>query len=181
MFICFIVGFVVVFGISYALKKPAQLYSGYWEAQAYERARAGVAAQEALSRADTFGGSTPEETFSMFLDALKAGDMDLAVKYFEIDKRVEWSNYFKQLVDNGSLSDSINALYEAQRNWNILPYENLNYKIYQYTRTENNPFSLDLPDGRGGFIHQEFPAGEYKNEIAFIKNHYSNIWKISHL
>ena len=40
---------------------------------------------EALEKAyqeDTYGGATPEETLQLFIDALKAGDIDLASKYF---------------------------------------------------------------------------------------------------
>jgi hypothetical protein len=34
---------------------------------------------------DTFGGKTPEETLRMYIDALKAGDMELASKYFRLE------------------------------------------------------------------------------------------------
>src|SRR3989338_1604135 len=36
---------------------------------------------------DTYGGKTPEETWAMFLDALKKGDIDLASKYFAVDEQ----------------------------------------------------------------------------------------------
>ena len=38
---------------------------------------------------DTYGGTTPEETLQLFIDALKKGDIDLAVKYFLPDNREE--------------------------------------------------------------------------------------------
>ena len=36
---------------------------------------------------DIYGGKTPEETWAMFLDALKKGDIDLASKYFAVDEQ----------------------------------------------------------------------------------------------
>src|SRR3989338_11270523 len=33
---------------------------------------------------DTYGGKTPEETWAMFIDALKKGDIDLAIKYYAV-------------------------------------------------------------------------------------------------
>mgnify|MGYP001571083277 CR=1 FL=1 len=38
---------------------------------------------------DTYGGKTPEETLSLFVDALKKGDVKLASKYFVLDKQKE--------------------------------------------------------------------------------------------
>jgi len=56
--------------------------------------------------ADTYGGITPEETYQMFLEALKKQDIDLAVKYFALDKQ----NDYKQLlteIRNSSQWDSM--------------------------------------------------------------------------
>ena len=39
---------------------------------------------------DPYGGDTPEETLRLFVDALKTGDMELAAKYFVLDKQQEW-------------------------------------------------------------------------------------------
>src|SRR3989344_9151310 len=33
---------------------------------------------------DTYGGKTPEETWAMYIDALKKGDIDLAIKYYAV-------------------------------------------------------------------------------------------------
>jgi len=38
-----------------------------------------------LKASDTYGGKTPEETLRMYIDALKAGDMELASKYFRLE------------------------------------------------------------------------------------------------
>ena len=46
-------------------------------------------------REDTYGGSTPEETIQLFINALKNGDTDFASKYFVVDKQEEWKNYLQ--------------------------------------------------------------------------------------
>lgn len=38
---------------------------------------------------DTYGGDTPEETLKLFVDALKAGDVELASKYYIPEKQKE--------------------------------------------------------------------------------------------
>mgnify|MGYP001562286652 CR=1 FL=1 len=45
--------------------------------------------QESLEepyKKDTYGGKTPEETWAMYLDALKKGDIELAIKYYAIGR-----------------------------------------------------------------------------------------------
>ena len=38
-------------------------------------------------REDKYGGKTPEETYDLFLDALRKGDTTLASRYFEIESQ----------------------------------------------------------------------------------------------
>jgi len=38
---------------------------------------------------DKYGGETPEETLQLFIDALKAEDIELASKYFVVEKQAE--------------------------------------------------------------------------------------------
>ena len=45
--------------------------------------------------ADTIGGETPQETLRMFIDAVEAGDYELASKYFVIEKQEEWRNHLE--------------------------------------------------------------------------------------
>jgi len=50
-------------------------YIKYWEKlnEAYKK--------------DEYGGATPEETLNLFIEALKAGDLELASKYFVVEKQ----------------------------------------------------------------------------------------------
>lgn len=56
---------------------------------------------------DTVGGKTPEETFGMFLEALKKEDVELAAKYFVIDKQEEWRKDLKNIKQNKTLEEMI--------------------------------------------------------------------------
>jgi len=46
---------------------------------------------------DTYGGITPEETYQLFLEALKNQDIDLASKYFILDKQEEYKKLLNQV------------------------------------------------------------------------------------
>ena len=60
--------------------------------------------------ADTYGGSTPEETLQLFVDALKKGDVDLASKYFMVEEQELWKEKFKGIIANGKLDFLIRDL-----------------------------------------------------------------------
>ncbi len=53
------------------------------------------------------GGVTPEETFAMFLEALKAGDTELASRYFVITRRQSWQESLRQIKAGGGLRQCI--------------------------------------------------------------------------
>lgn len=55
---------------------------------------------------DTYGGATPEETLQLFIAALEAGNIDLASKYFLVEKQEE---------EKGYLSENIKKVIEESR------------------------------------------------------------------
>jgi hypothetical protein len=59
---------------------------------------------------DSYGGATPEETLQLFIDALKAGDTDLAAKYFVVEEREKEKNVLDQAKDLNKLTEVINRL-----------------------------------------------------------------------
>ena len=66
----------------------------------------GIRYYELLQKAykdDTYGGSTPEETLELFKKALEKGDIELASKYFVIEKQKETSKDLRVGKDNGAL------------------------------------------------------------------------------
>jgi len=50
---------------------------------------------------DTYGGKTPEETYSMFLEALKRKDIELASRYFVLEKQKEYAKALNEIDDSG--------------------------------------------------------------------------------
>lgn len=82
------------------------LYSG-WKGYVWEKKTNDF--QMALSkpyREDVYGGKTPEETWALFLDALKKKDVELASKYFVPEKQVEWKEIIEKTVnENNKLED----------------------------------------------------------------------------
>ncbi|MBI4134773.1 MAG: hypothetical protein HY471_01540 [Candidatus Sungbacteria bacterium] len=61
-------------------------------------------------RNDPYGGSTPEETLQLFIDALKKGDIELASKYFIIDEQEKWIVNLKQIQEKNLLDEMIRDL-----------------------------------------------------------------------
>ena len=100
---------------------------------------------------DTYGGATPEETFEMFLDALKKGDIDLASKYFIIEKQKEWKEFLMDVEKNGK-SDSMLSDLNRKREYKGSLYEN----NQQYTiKNENGELIVLL-----NFV--KYPSGVWK-------------------
>lgn len=67
---------------------------------------------------DTYGGSTPEETLKLFIAALESGNIDLASKYFVIEKQEEWKKNLEKIRAERILLNMINDLKNAKRGKN---------------------------------------------------------------
>ncbi len=63
---------------------------------------------------DTYGGTTPEETLRLFIDALKKEDIDLAAKYFVIDRQEKRYGDLIELKTENRLKDVIDRLEKLQ-------------------------------------------------------------------
>lgn len=62
---------------------------------------------------DSFGGDTPEETLALFISALKAGDTDLAAKYFVLDAQPQWREDLAVMKEKGLLK---NLIFDMENN-----------------------------------------------------------------
>jgi hypothetical protein len=126
-------------------------------------------------RQDTVGGKTPEETLAGFVDALKKKDFDLASKYFWLDRKDEWTVKLPEMEKNNEIEKLILELEEIPKiseTWGNESLRVYTYKKYFSERT------VQLPDGRGGFITKLLPAGDYEKEIRFKLHPINDIWKI---
>lgn len=92
-----VLGATVVFGIQYFRNKNSSEYQAVSYFKDLEKQYA----------EDPYGGSTPEETLQLFIDALKKGDTELAAKYFVIDKQAQWREDLARMEDKGLLAELI--------------------------------------------------------------------------
>lgn len=107
---------------------------------------------------DLYGGETPEQTLQMFIAALKAGDTELASKYFVIEKQAEWRGKLEQTEEKGSLPKFISKLTAINTK---TEGKNFTDNIYQ--------FSHDIKEMGADWI------------ISLTKNTFTNKWKLESL
>jgi len=85
---------------------------------------------------DTYGGSTPEETLRLFVEALKKEDVELASKYFALDdnlSRGEWFTHLSDLKKRNLLSLMANDVAtKSKPDFKNRLYEN-DFKFILYT------------------------------------------------
>ncbi len=105
---------------------------------------------------DTYGGDTPQETWDMFVSALKKGDVDLASKYFVVEKQEEWKDNMLSIKNGNVLPKMINDLVN-------------NYKVLGLTKADDFRY---IKKNKNGIVVAE---------IVLILNKYTNIWKIESL
>lgn len=132
-----------------------------------------------MFEADTFGGKTPEQTFDLFVDALKNENVDLAVKYIvlDIERRQKYYDEFNEMKQNGELKEYIEN-WPKWEDWsqtkdNYTDWENRAEAWYAEEITEitrvYDPYIKEYRNVKPGRYIQE--------SIVFIKNQ-NNIWKI---
>lgn len=154
VFVVLIIGFVGTAIVSVATRQPKELYELLSRRRMHERTLAEIARQEELERNDPYGGATPEETFALFLDALRAGDTDLASKYFVLEKQEEWRENLEKVKKAGHLTIMTTDLSKAE---------------YDQTQGSLAWFSLPGKDKQGNIIY---------SRITFNKA-INNKWKLS--
>ena len=142
-----------------------------WEAQRLQ------AQWEKPYREDTYGGKTPEETYDMFLDALRKGDTTLASRYFVVEDQKKWNETLSEFKAVGALNNFIDELENHKKTWNLKENDG-NEAIYLYPYERETPRTTELPVAGGKTQNLTLPAGIFNAEARFYKNTYANIWKI---
>ena len=127
-------------------------------------------------REDKYGGKTPEETFDLFLEALRKGDIELASKYFELENQGGWLISLQEVKQNNQINEFIKELEDNRRNWKLVK-NNGREAVYEYIFVVETPFVEEFPV-KGGTQKLVHPAGEFKGDIFFEKNPYSEVWKL---
>ena len=126
-------------------------------------------------REDKYGGKTPEETYDMFLDALRKGDTTLASKYFEIEDKEGWKKTFEEYKNQNILINFVKEVETIKSKWQASQQSDLDLKEYTYT--------FELEQGKQVDFNGEkinLNAGTYRNSITF-QRYLSGVWKISSL
>ena len=145
-----------------------------WEAQRLQ------AQWEKPYREDTYGGKTPEETYDMFLDALRKGDTTLASKYFVVDEQEKWLKTLEQYKTNALLSNFVKELENTRKIWVKLPLSD--DSLFKDTVSYEYKV-LVAKDSQADFNGQKvtIPAGNYTNSTTFELNTFTKTWKVHDL
>jgi hypothetical protein len=130
---------------------------------------------EALERADTYGGKTPEETLDLYIEALKKGDLESAIKYIRVDQQERSLKELKSVeLETGNLKYAISYAVDV-RNFGkktctkdgcIMEYVYINKKEQAVNLGESGD-TLLIPEGN-----------KRKKIFNFELNSYAQIWKI---
>ena len=101
---------------------------------------------------DSYGGDTPEETLALFISALKAGDTNLAAKYFVLDAQVQWREDLAVMKEKGFLVEMVKDLNKTS------------------TKIDGDTAFFTL-------TNQDMP----ESQLVMHKNPLNNRWKITEL
>jgi len=153
------------------------LQAGPWirKFQDWRAARALQNQLEKLYRNDKYGGKTPEETFDMFITALEKGDVELASKYFVLEKQGSWLKTLREYKNKALLLDFVQELKSTREKWEKQNLGDPNTVVFKYKTVVEKDTVTDF---NGQKIN--IPKGNYTNETVF-QRYSSGVWKISEL
>ena len=103
-------------------------YIKYWEKlnEAYKK--------------DEYGGATPEETLNLFIEALKAGDLELASKYFVVEKQP----FILESFENSTNDYIASLISDLERVGDAIKLSDNKYRFRTYDLSGMAEFSFDL-------------------------------------
>ena len=119
---------------------------------------------EDAMRADTYGGSTPEETLQLFITALKAGDIDLASRYFALETNENSPDYLTR-----------NKIVPSLQKYKLDSNKEMLLSILGNTQPSISNNSIDDGDYELVSLNSQ---GQVKLSVLFILNKHSRAWKI---
>jgi predicted outer membrane lipoprotein len=170
----FVVGFLVIIALGiivnalwYDYLSPAARDTNRMKEQ-YAQYEEWQKSYDEAMKADTYGGKTPEETLTLFIDALEKEDIDLASKYFVLN--------ITGSKDIPTKEDILSALEKIKSEGKIeLTVQNIK---------ETKPFgySKSLTWDSDSFSFKKIgDDGSVERMINLIFNKYSKVWKIESL
>ena len=96
---------------------------------------------EEAYRNDAYGGDTPEETLNLFIAALKAGDTDLAAKYFLLEEQERMKKELKQGIQSGGVGAFLQSFSIEKRGSKS---SDSRYTFRAHDKETNADFIVDL-------------------------------------
>lgn len=132
---------------------------------------------------DTYGGKTPEETLDLYISALKAGDIELASKYWEVslekpylqeDELNGLKNLIKKKGDLGVLLKNMDNLYKS----NLRKYSSENRYVITYKYLTKQNATSTMIYGGAEYAWQVPEGTEEEMSIVLRLNPYTKVWKI---
>ncbi|MDP1706781.1 MAG: hypothetical protein Q8L36_03095 [bacterium] len=110
---------------------------------------------------DTYGGKTPQETLNMFIEALKAGDTELASKYFVLTEKEGNSRAeLKSVLDDKKRQDNLEEI----------------ISVVSRAKPDNN----SSYEGTAWFVLKN-EQGLVEYSVVLKLNKESGVWKIESL
>lgn len=129
---------------------------------------------EEMFKKDIYGGKTPEETYNLYREALKNGDIELASKYYWWDQQEKEEERLKNMKKEGKLEEYVNSFPD----WSEM-------KEKEYWDPDGKRYSYNYILKEDKKYYDEFlerwdilTAGEYEGELTFLFNKHANIWKL---
>jgi len=176
----------VMLTILYILGTYRLQIENYFETQRYEKMMAKYEKEKAeileMQKNDTYGGKTPEETLDLYIQALKAGDIELASKYYEISLENASLREKKLGALKKDLDDKLIDL--SIKNLNLIldlgyrKFINDNEYVITYKYfTEDNSTST-MVSGATEYVWLVPAGSEESFSKAFRLNPYTKVWKI---
>lgn len=149
------------------------VFSNFTRVQKYfeqQKLESEVEEMERPYREDTYGGETPEETYALFIEALKEGNIELAAKYFSPKRQAEWLKELEAQKEQNTLGEFIASLPDL----NTLEKDVINDERIEFSYIKDSPEQEVELQGKKFNI----PAGPSTYSIVFLKNTFTNKWKI---
>lgn len=121
-----------------------------------------IAKQEQKYKNDKYGGKTPEETYQMFLNALKNKDIELASKYFVLDEQDRYKQALYEIEKQEKWELMMSDLTQKNTKWEKVAEGYINLEIFDENNVSIEQITFILPDN-----------------ILPPQNSISELWKIS--
>lgn len=134
---------LVIVGLVFVLIWPVR---DNWRQQyLYHKILGEFSALENAYKNDTYGGRTPEETLEIFIVALQKGDVDLASKYFVLEKRQKIKSDMMIAKEKGNINLLLNDLKKEMKKscsdfseeCQFVTFDNNNVAEFSYSLRKN--------------------------------------------